>query len=105
MVAPDGKRYPLRRRSGNLFPFLQTDIPGVYRVLQGEQVVRWFTVNLFDRNESDLRARHEVQIRHQKVAGSPVRQPIRRPLWRWALLLALGVLLVEWIAFGRRVSF
>ncbi len=104
VVAPDGKRFPLRRRSGNLFSFLQTDTPGVYRVVAGEQVVRWFTVNLFDRDESDVRARHEVQIRHQQVAGSAVRQPIRRPLWRWALLVALGVLLVEWAVFARRVS-
>ncbi len=105
VVAPDGTHYPLRRRSGNLFPFLQTDQLGVYRVVDKDRTVRWFTVNLFDRAESDVRARHQVQIRHQSVVGSAVRQPIQRPLWRWALLLALGVLVVEWITFTRRVSF
>ena len=77
----------------------------MYRVVDKDRTVRWFTVNLFDRAESDVRARHQVQIRHQSVVGSAVRQPIQRPLWRWALLLALGVLVVEWITFTRRVSF
>ncbi len=104
VITPSGHRLPVQQQGGSLV-FFQTEELGVYEVRQGEKLLGRFTVNLFDSQESNIRPRPEVQIKHQTVAGSKVRQRVRRPLWRWAVALALVVLVVEWILYNRRVYF
>ena len=44
-----------------------------------------------------------VKIGHVEVTGQSHWEPARRELWRILLLAALGVLLLEWYIYNRRV--
>ena len=120
VVTPSGEREKLTRVGDKPFQFQRTEQPGVYEVLQrgtdGQQrVVQRFAVNLFNRNESDIRLRPRqandaeeasvasLQIGFYDVKASAGAAPDRKELWRWLLLLALGVLLAEWYIYNRRV--
>jgi hypothetical protein len=88
------------------FSFTGTDVPGVYQVRDGENIVRRFAVNLFDRRESDIRPRAElaVHIGHVKVAAQTAWTAARREIWRTLLGLGLVVLSLEWYIYWKRLS-
>lgn len=64
-----------------------------------------FAVNLFDAGESNIRPAPDIQIgRGTPVEAQTSGQEItRQELWKWLLLAGLGVLLVEWYIYNRRV--
>jgi len=105
VVNPGGVRTAVRRNGRNTFDFAGTAEQGLYRVFDGEQLVRRFAVNLFDTAESDIRPRADgaIRIGQTKVEGSAGPQPVRQHGWRILLLAALAVLLVEWYIYNRRV--
>ncbi len=102
---PDGKRVPIQRGSSGQTIFTQTETPGMYRVFAqgGEQPLEVFCVNLFSQQESKLEPPAELQVGADNVRTSGVEIEKRFEFWRLLALLALGVLLIEWIAFNRRV--
>lgn len=116
VASPSGREETLRRRGDRPFVYQQTGEAGVYRVIEGGREVRRFAVNLFDPDESDVRLRVEedpedaqkarvadIQIGNIKVASAAGAAPARKELWRWLLLAALGVLVLEWWVYHRRV--
>jgi hypothetical protein len=113
VVAPGGERHDLKRHSLEPFQFHQTEQPGVYEVVEQDQVTSRFAVNLFDRQESDVRLRPSsdrdapngtqgLRIGDSSVPAEGL-TPARRELWRPLLLAALFVLLAEWYIYNRRV--
>lgn len=99
------------------FVFNQANKTGVY-------VARWepkgllpFAVNLFDSRESDLAPRglvpegvpesmaesYKIKIGYNPVTGTQKPATIQKDIWWWLALGALGVLLVEWYIYNRRV--
>ncbi len=52
--------------------------------------------------ESDLSPRN-ILIKQTEIQGSPGLNRVRRELWKWALIIAMGVLLFEWYVYNRRV--
>jgi hypothetical protein len=105
VVSPDGAIREVSRRPDNTFTFGRTDKIGVYQVRESPEsqvAAQRFAVNLFNRNESDIRPRPQIstQFKQIETAGSEV---IRREMWKWLLLLALGLLLLEWYVYNRRV--
>ncbi len=63
---------------------------------------RSFAVNLLDVEESNIEPRTAIHIgAEQVVSDQERRQP--RELWKWFVLLALGLLLAEWYIYNRRV--
>jgi hypothetical protein len=115
VVDPTGKQTVLRRGEQDVVQFHDTDMPGVYQVVAAGQVVRRFAVNLFDREESNVRVRPtqdpesqtvraaDIRIGHVDVAAAVGRAPSRRELWKALLWGALFVLLLEWYIYNRRV--
>lgn len=105
VVAPSGRSSQIVRGPQGTFEFTATTDLGMYRVLDGEQIVHRFAVNLFDPQESQIAPRRELSL----MAGETVQAaedqaiPARRELWRIFLLIALTVLIVEWYIFNRRV--
>jgi hypothetical protein len=87
--------------------FTQTDALGVYQVREDEssQVRQQFAVNLFDGRESDLTPAEKLNLGYEEVAATRDLLPQRRELWRWLVLAALGVVLLEWYVYHRRVYF
>lgn len=83
------------------FAFGLTDQMGVYSAswVNGS---RRFAVNLLDPDESNLQPRPGIRIGAETVtAGTPDKRP--RELWKWLVLAALAVVLVEWYVYNKRV--
>lgn len=113
IITPGGERHELKRQALEPFQFHQTEQPGVYEVMEQDQVTSRFAVNLFDRQESDVRLRPSsdrdapdgtqgLRIGDSSVPAEGL-TPARRELWRPLLLAALFVLLFEWYIYNRRV--
>lgn len=65
---------------------------------------RVFAVNLLDAAESRIEARESLGLPSGDVAAAAGGEGgASRRLWRWLLLGAAGVVLVEWLVYNRRV--
>lgn len=93
----------IRRGSLGNFVYNDTDAPGLYHARWDKDGARTIAVNLFDRRESDLSTRAQIEIGHTPIAG--VRRAVSAPVDRWKALavLALLVVLFEWYIYNRRV--
>ena len=102
---PQGERTAMRRTNQAPFVYTSTQDLGVYTIQEGsdKEVSHRFAVNLFDRQESDLRPRENLDLGHETVPGQAGFASARRETWKWILLLGLGVLLFEWYVYNRRV--
>src|SRR5205823_2542448 len=90
----------------------------------GVYLARWepngllpFAVNLFDFRESDLASRglvpegaptstaeaYKIKIGYNPVSGTNRPPDVQKDIWWYFALLVLGVLLVEWYVYNRRV--
>jgi hypothetical protein len=115
VVDPTGKQFAVRRNAGDVFQFQDTNQLGVYEVRRGDQVIERFAVNLFDRQESDVRVRKnqnvpgttvqaaDIRIGNTDVAATMEQTPSRVEAWKWVLACALFVLILEWYIYNRRV--
>jgi hypothetical protein len=102
VIAPDGSKQTLRRGSRPEFTYGATERVGIYQVAWEGTVQRRFAVNLLDSDESNLQPRTSLSLGEEKIdAGVMPGQP--RELWRWVVLAALVLLLLEWYVYNRRV--
>ena len=93
-------------------------LQGAFTVKQGEQLVDLFAVDLFDNRESDLSTRglaplgapgpvaekYQMKIGFTPVAGKTKSEGVDAPLWKWAVVAGLMVLVAEWFIYNRRVA-
>jgi hypothetical protein len=99
---PAGNTKTLQRGTRSDFSYGDTNSTGVYKVSWNGEWQRSFAVNLLDAEESNLEPRTSVHIGAVTVSGTRERsQP--REMWKWLVLLGLGLLLVEWYIYNRRV--
>jgi hypothetical protein len=114
IVDPAGKEHTVRRTGDDLFQFHDTQQLGVYEVRRAGQDTERFAVNLFDRQESDVRlkpsqdeagnvAPADIRIGNVDVAATVGRTPSRKEAWKIILACALFVLVFEWYIYNRRV--
>ncbi len=105
MKTPGGQMIDVPRTHQAAMIFSQTDQLGVYDVRDGGKIVQQFAVNLFDPKESDIRPRTEDSVKIGFVEVKPTSHtvPVRRETWKFLLLVALGVLILEWYIYNRRV--
>jgi hypothetical protein len=115
VVDPTGKEFTISRTSDDIFQFHDTNRLGVYDVRRRDQVIERFAVNLFDREESNVRlqpsqdaegstiAPADIRIGHINVAATVDRAPTRKEAWKLVLACALVVLVFEWYIYNRRV--
>ncbi|TWU60405.1 hypothetical protein Poly51_06810 [Rubripirellula tenax] len=80
------------------------DVPGNYRIEDGDRLADSFAINLFDRGESDLKVAPSVELGYEAVEAATGGIEQRREYWRWALMGVLGLLAAEWWVFSRRVG-
>jgi hypothetical protein len=102
---PLGKTHEVLRGQRSEFQFQGANRVGTYEVLEGKKLTQRFSVNLFDRSESDIAARRKeaIQIGYVEVAGQTGFEPARREMWKPLLVVALVILLLEWYIYNRRV--
>jgi hypothetical protein len=115
VVDPAGTKHVVSRTGEDVFQFHDTQRLGVYEVRRRDQVIERFAVNLFDRQESDVRLRPaqdssaqtiraaDIRIGHVDVAAATGRAPARKEIWKVVLACALVVLVFEWYIYNRRV--
>lgn len=101
---PSGNTTNIERGSDGRFLFTQTEEIGVYEVYaQGiAEPVERFCVNLFSSRESNLQVGLELNTGAESISATDNTIRARQETWRWWLLLALGLLTLEWIVFNRR---
>ncbi|MGE5754301.1 MAG: vWA domain-containing protein, partial [Planctomycetaceae bacterium] len=94
-----------------------TDAIGLYHARWEPDGLLPFAVNLFDGRESDLAPRglvpegvspaqadaYKIKIGYNPVAGTREVRPSSKAWWKWLAGLALGVILIEWYIYNRRV--
>jgi len=99
------------------FVYSHADKTGVYLAQWDPNGMLPFAVNLFDARESDLAPRglvpegvpasqaesYKIKIGYNPVTGTQRPVAVKKDIWWWLALMALGVLLVEWYIYNRRV--
>jgi hypothetical protein len=115
VVDPAKKEHTVRRTAQDVFQFQDTNQPGVYDVRRNDQVIERFAVNLFDRQESNVRVRPtqggdestirpaDIRIGNFEVTPTLGQTPARTEVWKLVLAGALFVLILEWYIYNRRV--
>ena len=118
-VAPlgGGTVETITRSPQGSFVFSRADTTGIYVAQWANNGQLPFAVNLFDTRESDLASRgivpegapasmeesYKIKIGYTEVAGTQKPPIVRKDIWWYFALLVLGVLLVEWYVYNRRV--
>jgi hypothetical protein len=103
VLRPDGSRRSLATAS--IATFGDTDLVGVYtveQVVSGKVDRSWFAVNLFSDSTSQLKPVDRLTLPPSSRTAS-VQSASRGqiPIWPWIALLALGIVVAEWLAFHR----
>ena len=95
----------LKASKDNQFLFSETQKCGVYSVTGkgSDDVDHLFTVNLFDRKESNLEVRENLGLGLEEVKAQPETEVARKQLWVWLVLASLIVITIEWLIFNKRV--
>ena len=103
VVRPDGSRRELA--PGSIATFADTDLVGIYTVEQtvaGKVDRAWFAVNLFSEAASQLAPADQLAL--PPARAFPASQSVHRgflQVWPWLALLALLLVVAEWLAFHR----
>jgi hypothetical protein len=100
---PDGTQDEIPSGGAQQAHYGRTRLVGVYEALGGRSGEDEFAVNLFSREESDVRPTTSFSIGAAEVATSGQQASVNRPAWHWVLLAALFVLLLEWVIYNKRV--
>jgi len=103
VLTPSGKDIPLERVRPGKLTFTDTAELGVYEVLSAGKTRERFAVNLFDRQESSIAPSPTIEFGNVQLAGQTGWEDARREIWKWLLMAALVILLVEWYIYNRRV--
>ncbi|TMF32748.1 MAG: VWA domain-containing protein [Chloroflexi bacterium] len=103
VVRPDGSRRQLA--TGSIATFADTGLLGVYTVEQtvsGRTDRSWFAVNLFSDATSQLTPVDRLALPPARVfPTAQTAHPGLIQVWPWIALLALMLVLAEWLAFHR----
>ena len=102
---PDGNSTSVQARADNSFVFADTEASGIYevRASDSENVDQLIAVNLLDRRESDISVTEKMELGYVEIEGTRARVPARREFWPWIVLVVIGVLMIEWLIYNRRV--
>lgn len=105
VINPAGERTELVRDRRDTLHYSLTDRVGIYTVEDGDRR-RQFAVNLLDPAESDVRPRAEksIQLGYTKVTAAEKWRPGKRELWKWLVLGALVLVVVEWYVYNQRLG-
>ena len=118
VTSADGKTTErVSRTSQGTFVYNAAATTGLYHARWDPRGLLPFAVNLFDQRESDIATRglvpagtpealaesYRIKIGYNPIAGLAQSRPVHREWWKPLALLSLGVLLVEWYIYNRRI--
>lgn len=102
---PDGSIDEEPVRAGGLLSYARTREAGVYRV-QFDDPARTkevFAANLLDPIESSIAPNESFTVGTEAVESVLAETKINRPLWPYAVMAGLCILLIEWWIYNKRV--
>ncbi len=99
-----GKPKKINIGPSGLTEIVDTEQPGNYRVESGDELADLFSINLFERSESNLAVAKSVELGYEAVTAATGGIEQRVEYWRWALLAMLAMLVAEWWVYSRRVA-
>ena len=102
--SPSGRERPADREESGAYATSFTDEAGVYDLVLDGTVAERFPVALLDRNESRLVPSGKLDLGDFAVEARSASEQAPRDLWKWFALLALGVVLLEWRVYTRRLG-
>ncbi len=118
VTSADGKTTrTLTKTPQGTFVDNDTDAIGLYHARWEPDGLLPFAVNLFDGRESDIAPRglvpesvspaqadaYKIKIGYNPVVGTQKVRPSYKDWWKWLTGLALGIILIEWYIYNRRV--
>lgn len=118
VTAPDGQVVEtLSRTPQGTYVFGKSEKTGIYHARWEPSGLLPFVVNQFDFRESDVAPRglvpegvtpdkadaYKIKIGYNPVTGALRARPSRKDWWKPLAAMALGVLLLEWYIYNRRV--
>jgi hypothetical protein len=110
VTGPDKHVTRLDRRDRNDVLFTDTERLGFYSYRVSGRIenkldtlVRGFAVNLLDVNESNIEPRAAIRIGSERIAAGAEKFQTRE-IWKWILLVALVLLVAEWLIYHRRIA-
>lgn len=85
--------------------FSETEATGIYQISNAatQEPLQMIAVNLLDPVESNLTVRPEMELGYSELKSVTTRVESRTEFWPWLLLVALIVLLIEWVIYNQRV--
>ncbi len=101
VIDPAGTEETLERTMQTEFLYKNTEQVGIYRA-SWEGGGRPFAVNLLDADESNIQPREAVRLGSQDIPAGQERG-WTTDTWKWGVLAALVLLLMEWAFYHRRI--
>ncbi|KAA5538816.1 VWA domain-containing protein [Roseiconus nitratireducens] len=83
--------------------YVDSDVPGAYKVIANGKLVDLFCINLFGGRESDILPRESFDLGYETVETAGTVET-RKEYWRWLLLGMLALIAVEWWLYNRRIA-
>jgi hypothetical protein len=102
VTTPTGKRSPGQSTRLGVWEFLDTEQTGLYEIESANEN-ELAAVNLFDELESAIAPKESVSIGAEKESDVGKSFQSERELWRWLALAGLGLLMLEWYIYNKRV--
>lgn len=103
VVRPDGIRDTMSATEQSTALYARTRRVGTYRVEGAGPEESVFVVNLFNDVESRVAPTTSLTLGANRVEIEAGEVKVNRPLWRWAIIGLLLVLLLEWVVYNKRV--
>ena len=106
LVHPDATREKVELSLEHSSYLKGTEKAGIYKLedIPNEPEARLYAVNLASRSESDNAARSNLKVEDVKLASTPSAIEAKKEIWGTLILIAAGLLLLEWWVYHRRVG-
>jgi hypothetical protein len=106
ITRPDGRTDTLRPAAAPILYDAATTV-GVYKAT-GKDFAQTFAVSLLSPAESNITPVKDPRFLIADAGGEQAetapRVPVRREMWPWIAAVALGVLIIEWLVYHRRLG-
>jgi hypothetical protein len=102
VTTPSGRRHEFSFEGISTAYMTETHEAGVYTVAFNNGARHMLPVNLFSAAESLIAPVEALDLGGRQLVGSNQVVRTNREIWHWLALLALGILLIEWLVYTRR---
>jgi hypothetical protein len=105
IARPDGETDKLDVADRAQGVYARTDTVGLYRFRfnDPDETTLTYAVNLLDRTESTIAPNERFRVGTDVIPRQDSIERTNQPLWPYAVMAAIAVLLIEWWIYNRRV--